>query len=147
MLPSHDASPSVNLSRGPARSSLRVVCASVSTKPEPSHARQVLALARKMMDGRTKQDILDSSYHRYAFHDTGVPKWFYEDEKRHMRRASSLPSKPGKTWPHVALWDTCPELQAGGMSAPLSKLAELKQLCAGHKIYLSQPGLQKVFNC
>lgn len=55
--------------------------------PEAGRACQVLALARKMMDGRTKQDILDSSYHRYAFHDTGVPKWFYEDEKRHMRRA------------------------------------------------------------
>ena len=50
---------------------------------------QVLALARKMMDGRSKQDILDSSYHRYAFHDTGVPKWFYEDEKRHMRYVSA----------------------------------------------------------
>lgn len=46
---------------------------------------QVLALARKMMNGRSKQDILDSSYHRYAFHDSHVPKWFYEDEKRHMR--------------------------------------------------------------
>lgn len=54
----------------------------------------MLALARKMMDGRTKQDILDSSYHRYAFHDTGVPKWFYEDEKRHMRCASSPLQKP-----------------------------------------------------
>ena len=28
-----------------------------------AYAWQVLALARKMMDGRTKQDILDSSYH------------------------------------------------------------------------------------
>ena len=53
---------------------------------------QVLALARKMMDGRSKQDILDSSYHRYAFHDSNVPKWFYEDEKRHMRQASSTSS-------------------------------------------------------
>ena len=51
---------------------------------------QVLALARKMMDGRSKQDILDSSYHRYAFHDTGVPKWFYEDERRHMRCVQPL---------------------------------------------------------
>ena len=74
---------------------------------EACHACQVLALARKMMDGRTKQDILDSSYHRYAFHDTGVPKWFYEDEKRHMRRASSLPSQA--PWQRIlalcALWD------------------------------------------
>lgn len=50
----------------------------------------MLALARKMMDGRSKQDILDSSYHRYAFHDTNMPKWFYEDEKRHMRCAPAL---------------------------------------------------------
>lgn len=62
--------------------------------PDTCCACQVLALARKMLDGRSKQDILDSSYHRYAFHDTGVPKWFYEDEKRHMRCASSTPCKP-----------------------------------------------------
>ncbi len=66
---------------------MRMVC----IEPEICRACQVLALARKMLDGRSKQDILDSSYHRYAFHDTGVPKWFYEDEKRHMRCAPSIP--------------------------------------------------------
>lgn len=48
---------------------------------------QVLALARKMQGGRARNDILDSAYHRYAFHDDNLPRWLYEDEKRHMRCA------------------------------------------------------------
>lgn len=48
---------------------------------------QVLALARKMRSGRAKNDILDSAYHRYAFHEESVPRWLYEDEKRHLRCA------------------------------------------------------------
>lgn len=51
---------------------------------------QVLALARKMRSGRAKNDILDSAYHRYAFHEDSVPRWLYEDEKRHLRCASPL---------------------------------------------------------
>jgi AdoMet-dependent rRNA methyltransferase SPB1 len=50
----------------------------------------VLALARKMLNGRARTDILNSAYHKYAFHDTDVPKWFYEDEKRHMRPPAVL---------------------------------------------------------
>ena len=75
----------------PHGSRLQCLCRCFVLRYEICCAWQVLALARKMLDGRSKQDILDSSYHRYAFHDTGVPKWFYEDEKRHMRRVPSLP--------------------------------------------------------
>lgn len=46
---------------------------------------EVLALAKKMLKGRDRQDILDNAYHKYAFHETGLPKWFEEDEKRHMK--------------------------------------------------------------
>lgn len=46
---------------------------------------EVLALARKMLKGRDRQDIMDNAYHRYAFHETDLPRWFEEDEKRHMK--------------------------------------------------------------
>ena len=46
---------------------------------------EVLALAKKMLKGRDRQDIMDNAYHKYAFHETGLPRWFEEDEKRHMK--------------------------------------------------------------
>lgn len=46
---------------------------------------EVLALAKKMLRGRDRQDILDGAYHRYAFHESGLPDWFEADERRHMK--------------------------------------------------------------
>ena len=46
---------------------------------------EVLALAKKMLRGRDRQDILDGAYHRYAFHENGLPDWFEADERRHMK--------------------------------------------------------------
>lgn len=46
---------------------------------------QVLALAKKMLRRKDKESIIDAAYNRYAFHDTGLPRWFSEDERRHMR--------------------------------------------------------------
>ena len=46
---------------------------------------EVLALAKKMLKGRDRQDIMDNAYHKYAFHETALPRWFEEDEKRHMK--------------------------------------------------------------
>ncbi len=49
-----------------------------------ARAAQVLALARKMRRKRARTDALDAAYHRFAFHDNDLPRWFYEDERRHM---------------------------------------------------------------
>lgn len=46
---------------------------------------EVLALAKKMLRGRDRQDILDGAYHKYAFHESGLPDWFEADERRHMK--------------------------------------------------------------
>lgn len=46
---------------------------------------EVLALAKKMLRGRDRQDILDGAYHKYAFHESGLPDWFQADERRHMK--------------------------------------------------------------
>lgn len=48
------------------------------------HSPQVLALAKRMLRRKDKESIVDAAYNRYAFHDTGLPRWFREDEMRHM---------------------------------------------------------------
>lgn len=45
---------------------------------------ETLALAKKMQRKRAREDIIDSTYSRYAFEDQdALPAWFAEDEKRH----------------------------------------------------------------
>ncbi|GIL46558.1 hypothetical protein Vafri_3535 [Volvox africanus] len=46
---------------------------------------EVLALAKRMLRRKEKESIVDAAYNRYAFHDTGLPRWFSEDERRFMR--------------------------------------------------------------
>jgi AdoMet-dependent rRNA methyltransferase SPB1 len=53
------------------------------------HAQaEVRAMARKWLGGRKGQiSLMDAAYNRYTFDDDGVPRWFREDERRHMRPA------------------------------------------------------------
>ncbi|PNW75509.1 hypothetical protein CHLRE_12g529500v5 [Chlamydomonas reinhardtii] len=46
---------------------------------------EVLALAKRMLRRKEKESIVDAAYNRFAFHDTGLPRWFAEDERRFMR--------------------------------------------------------------
>ena len=62
-------------------------CASSLCMPMQGKA-ELRALAKKTLRGSQRSELLEGAYHRYAFHDTGLPKWFQEDEKRHMRYAS-----------------------------------------------------------
>ena len=50
----------------------------------------MLALARKMRKKRARTDVLDCAYHRFSSHDDNLPRWFYEDEKRHRLCAPCL---------------------------------------------------------
>lgn len=45
----------------------------------------MLALAKRMLRRKEKESIVDAAYNRFAFHDTGLPRWFAEDERRFMR--------------------------------------------------------------
>ena len=51
---------------------------------------ELRALAKKTLRGSARSELLEGGYHRYAFHDTNMPKWFQEDERRHMRCACTL---------------------------------------------------------
>lgn len=45
---------------------------------------ETLAIGKKMLRNRSREEIFDFSYNRYNFEDhEELPKWFSEDEKRH----------------------------------------------------------------
>ena len=47
---------------------------------------EMRALAKKMLRGRARTDVLESAYHRYVFHDKDArPIWFAQDEERHLK--------------------------------------------------------------
>ncbi|CAD7705323.1 unnamed protein product [Ostreobium quekettii] len=46
---------------------------------------EVLAMAKKFLKRSDKERIIEAAYNRYNFHDTDLPKWFVDDEKRNMR--------------------------------------------------------------
>ena len=51
---------------------------------------EIRAIAKKMLRKKTRLDILNKSYNRYAFEDDDkVPNWFIEEEKLH-----NVPQKP-----------------------------------------------------
>ena len=76
---------------------------------------ELRALAKKMLRGSVRSDMLDGAYHRYAFHDTHMPRWFEEDESRHMKCdpvcmlvvldsiAISAPCHSGQLWEEMEM--------------------------------------------
>jgi hypothetical protein len=53
---------------------------------EDSAKAEIRAMARKWLGGRKMQlSILDAGYNRYTFNDEGLPRWFREDEAKHMQ--------------------------------------------------------------
>lgn len=56
-------------------------------EPDKQTAAEIRAYAKIMLHGRSRNDILEAGYHRYAFHDERVPVWLADDERRHLRWA------------------------------------------------------------
>jgi len=46
---------------------------------------RILALGKKMIHKKDREELIDEAYNRYAFDDDDVPDWFAEDERRFMR--------------------------------------------------------------
>ena len=48
---------------------------------------EVMALAKRMLRRKSKDEIVEGAYNKYAFHDEGMPRWFAEDQLHHARCA------------------------------------------------------------
>lgn len=59
---------------------------------DDDEAAELIALSKKMLRKKSRQHILDQAYNRYNYPEdpSTLPKWFVEDEKRAIARASIL---------------------------------------------------------
>lgn len=46
---------------------------------------EILACAKKMLNKKQREEMLDDAYNKYMFHDDGLPKWFLDEEMKHRQ--------------------------------------------------------------
>ncbi|KAL3814122.1 hypothetical protein ACJIZ3_015390 [Penstemon smallii] len=50
---------------------------------------EILACAKKLLNKKQRENIIDDAYNKHMFYDEGLPKWFVDEEKKHYQ-----PTKP-----------------------------------------------------
>ena len=88
-----------------------------SDDEDPDTRAEILACAKKMLRKKQREQILDDSYNKYMFDDSGLPKWFLDEEQRHRQ-----PIKPITKEEVAAIRAQFKEIDA----RPAKKVAEAK---------------------
>ena len=78
---------------------------------------RILALGKKMIRKKDREELIEDAYNRYAFDDDDVPDWFAEDERRFM--------KPIPQYTAAELAEAKAQLAAVN-TRPIKKVAEAK---------------------
>ena len=78
---------------------------------------RILALGKKMINKKEREELIEDGYNRYAFDDDDVPDWFAEDERKFM--------KPVPQYTAAELAEAKASLAAVN-TRPIKKVAEAK---------------------
>ena len=78
---------------------------------------RILALGKKMINKKEREELIEDGYNRYAFDDDDIPDWFAEDERKFM--------KPVPQYTAAELAEAKASLAAVN-TRPIKKVAEAK---------------------
>ncbi|KAL7082729.1 hypothetical protein ACP275_14G120100 [Erythranthe tilingii] len=78
---------------------------------------EILACAKKMLNKKQREQMLDDAYNKHMFHDEGLPEWFVDEESKHNQ-----PIKPITKEEVAAMQAQFKEIDA----RPAKKVAQAK---------------------